>query len=67
LKELFDILKAEFELHRDETLKNLSNLNIKMPTKADKADLLDLEKRVKEIIDDIVRQMLELMPSKEDL
>ena len=38
-----------------------------MPTKADKSDLNDLEKRFKEIIDDIVRQMLELMPSKDDI
>jgi hypothetical protein len=64
---LLDALRAEFYQHREATDQNLADLNTMMPTKADRLELLDLEKRFKDIIDDIVKQMLELMPSKDDI
>lgn len=67
LRDMLDTLRADFEKHKGETVRNLQNLNLVMPTKADKMELMDLERRFKEIIDDIVKQMLELMPNKEDI
>lgn len=67
LRDLIDGLRADFEKNKAETNRNLQNLNQVMPTKADKIELMDLERRFKEIIDDIVKQMLELMPNKEDI
>lgn len=38
-----------------------------MPTKADKQDLFDLEQRLNEKLNEILRQLLELIPNKEEL
>jgi hypothetical protein len=38
-----------------------------MPTKADKQDLVDLENRINDRINEIVKQLLEMIPNKEDL
>ena len=39
-------LRKEFEKHREQALRNLNQLNIEMPNKADKKDLEDLEDRL---------------------
>lgn len=38
-----------------------------MPTKADKQDLLDLEARLNERLNEVLRQLLELIPNKDEL
>jgi hypothetical protein len=38
-----------------------------MPTKADKQDLFDLEQRLNDKLNEILRQLLELIPNKEEL
>lgn len=67
LRELVEYLKSEFEQHRTVTEKNLGDLNMISPTKADKMEITDLEKRFKEIIDDILKQILELIPNRSDI
>ena len=39
-------LRAEFELHKEYAIKNISELVHEMPHKADKQDLIDLESRI---------------------
>ena len=67
LKRALDNLRQEFEKHRDNTNRNLNDLNNTMPTKADKQDLLDLEARLNEKLNEILRQLLELIPNKDEL
>lgn len=38
-----------------------------MPTKADKTDLLDLENRFRDKLDEILRQLIELIPNKDEI
>ena len=46
LQEDLQKLREEFEDHRDQSNRNLGDLNQTMPTKADKQDLIDLENRI---------------------
>jgi len=47
-------LRQEFEAHRDQANRNLSDLNNEMPLKADKKDLFDLENRIMEKLKDMI-------------
>lgn len=38
-----------------------------MPTKADKTDLIDLENRFRDKLDEIIRQLIELIPNKDEI
>lgn len=67
LKNQLDNLRAEFEKFKQKTNQNLGELNITMPTKADKQDLLDLEARLNERLNEVLRQLLELIPNKDEL
>ena len=46
LKNELDNLRKEFYQHRDWATRNINDLNVTMPTKADKQDLIDLEQRI---------------------
>ena len=50
-----DNLRKEFESYRDHSLKNLQELNQTMPTKADKSDLVDLENRFNDKLNELLR------------
>jgi ribosomal protein S15P/S13E len=67
LHNALDNLRKEFEQHRDQTNRNLNELNVTMPTKADKADLIDLENRFRDKLDEILRQLIELIPNKDEI
>lgn len=67
LRNQLDNLRKEFEKHRDNTNRNLNDLNVTMPTKADKQDLIDLEQRMNDKLNEILRQLLELIPNKDEL
>lgn len=60
-------LRAEFERHRLEANQNLNDLNETMPTKADKQDLIDLEARLLDQLRDMIQQILNQMPNREDM
>ncbi len=55
IQNLLDNLRREFEQHRDSANRNLNDLNVTMPTKADKADLQDLENRFRDKLDEMLR------------
>ena len=67
LADLLDDLRREFEQHRDNTNRNLQDLNATMPTKADKSELADLENRFRDKLDEILRQLIELIPNKDEI
>lgn len=67
LQSLYDSLREEFEKFKDYTNRNLQDLNITMPTKADKQDLVDLEQRMSDKLNEVLRQLLELIPNKDEL
>ena len=50
-----DNLRREFEEHKNLALNNLNELNVTMPTKADKSDLLDLDRKFKERLNECIR------------
>lgn len=54
-------------MHKDQVNANLNDLNETMPTKADKKDLEDLEARIKASLDDILKQLIELIPNKDEI
>lgn len=60
-------MRREFNQFRDNTSRNLQDLNMTMPTKADKTDLVDLENRFRDKLDEIIRQLIELIPNKEEI
>jgi len=55
LRELLDLLKKEFIEFKNNANKNLQDLNVTMPTKADKSELNDLEQRFRDKLDEILR------------
>jgi flagellar biosynthesis chaperone FliJ len=67
LQNQLDNLRKEFNQFRDQATRNLQDLNITMPTKADKSDLVDLENRFRDKLDEIIRQLIELIPNKEEI
>ena len=66
IKELV-ALRQEFEQHKLEVFKNLHVLNVTLPTKADKIDLEDLETRLCDKLNDVLRTIIERMPNKDEI
>lgn len=64
IRALLDDLRKEFEQFRDVTNQNVDHLQV---TKADKSELDELENRMNKRIKDILRQLLELIPNKDEL
>jgi hypothetical protein len=60
-------LRQEFEQHKLEVFKNLHVLNVTLPTKADKMDLEDLETRLCDKLNDVLRTIIERMPNKDEI
>lgn len=60
-------LREEFEAYRDQSQRNLGDLNQLMPTKADKQDLVDVENRIMDQLREMIQQILSQMPNKDDI
>lgn len=67
LSEDLERLREEFEAYRDQSQRNLGDLNQQMPTKADKQDLIDLENRIMDQLREMIQQILSQMPNKDDI
>jgi len=62
-----DNLRQEFEAHNNFALSNLNELNVTMPTKADKSDLAELDRKFKDRLNECIRQLMDHIPNKDDL
>lgn len=64
-----DIVKLQADTkHIQEVFKrNLDKLNELMPTKAETQEMIDFEARLNQRLNDVLKRVLDLMPSKEEL
>lgn len=60
-------LRTEFEQHREFSTKNINDLNIEMPHKADRQDLIDLENRLLDKLREMIQQILNQFANKDDV
>jgi cell division septum initiation protein DivIVA len=60
-------LRKEFEDTRDNHSKRIEALEIEMPNKASRLDLIDLENRIMDKLRDMIQQILNQFANKEDV
>jgi hypothetical protein len=66
MEQEFENLRNEFIKFRDETNNNLKNVNDTLPRKADKEDLNELEQRLLERINEMLKKLLGSFADKND-
>lgn len=54
-------------MFRDHASQNINKLNETMPTKADKFELEDLEARLNQKLREMLEQLMDLIPNKDDI